>query len=50
MRKALEQWANDLTNTLAPEHPQNYLTRLTLHQHERLQVGANLPLIDGGQP
>jgi integrase len=50
MRKALEQWANDLTSVPAPEHPQSLLTRPTLHPHERMEVGGNLPLIGGGQP
>jgi integrase len=50
MRKALEQWANDLTNTPAPEHPPGHLPRLAVHQHERLEVGGNLPLIEGDRP
>jgi len=49
MRKALEQWANDLTNT-APEHPSAPLARLAIHQHERPDVGRDLPLIEGAQP
>jgi integrase len=49
MRKALEQWANDLTNAPAPEHPSGPLVRLSLHQHGRLEVGGDLPLIEGGQ-
>ena len=47
MRKPLEQWANDLTNTSAPQHPPGTLARLALHQHERVEVG-DLPLIEGG--
>lgn len=50
MRKALEQWANELTSAPAPEYPQSPLTRLTLHPHERLEFSADLPLIEGGQP
>ena len=34
MRKALEQWANDLTNTPAPEHPSGPLARPSAHQYE----------------
>ena len=50
MRKALEQWANDLTNANAPEHPSGPLARLSVYQHERLEAGGNVPLIEGGQP
>jgi len=50
MRKALEQWANDVTNAPAPEHPLGPLPRLSVHQHERLETGGNVPLIEGGQP
>ena len=50
MRKALEQWANDLTNTPSPQHAPGPLARLALHQHERPEAGGNLSLVEGGQP
>ena len=50
MRKALEQWANDLTNTPALERAPGPLARPALHKHERLEVGGDPPLIEGGQP
>ncbi len=50
MRKALEQWANDLTNAPAPEHQSGPPMRLNPHQHERLEVGGDLTLIEGSQP
>src|SRR6185437_1871623 len=46
MRKALEQWASDLTNTASPEHPPGSLARLELRQHERVEVGGNPLLIE----
>ncbi|MGH8291068.1 MAG: hypothetical protein ACREV7_19020 [Steroidobacteraceae bacterium] len=50
MRKALEQWANELTSTPEPERPAHPVTRPSLHPHERLGVGGDLTLIEGGQP
>lgn len=50
MRKALEQWANDLTKAFAPEQPSGPLAPLSIDQHERLEVGGDLPLIGGVQP
>src|SRR6185312_12208386 len=49
MRKALEQWANDLTNTASPERAPAPLVRLALHQHERSEVGGNLAMSEVGQ-
>ncbi|HET9107774.1 MAG TPA: tyrosine-type recombinase/integrase [Steroidobacteraceae bacterium] len=50
MRKALEQWGNDLTNAPAPEHSPGHPPRLALPKHERLGAGGSPPLIEGDRP